>query len=223
MTVVGAAARTGRPTTVIPLEISNPLLISDVNVRVNAVHGNVGDLKISLRAPNGQTVVLFDHHGGGGNNLLRTTFDDEAAVALGSASAPFRGTFTPDGSLAAFDGSNAQGVWRLIIEDNGSAATGRITMWAMTIAGNVPDGVPLTPSLPDLQVLALPVTVTSAWEPIQEAAAQLVVGTYDPSFPAIDYSTAPPDLIAAYEFGVEFIAAALAGDWDWFEDNDIAI
>ncbi|MBP3957990.1 S8 family serine peptidase [Gemmata sp. G18] len=132
-------------TTTSTITITDAIQISDLNVKVNLTHTYDSDLVITLTAPTvngvaGKTVTLFNRRGGSGDNLTNTTFDDEAAVALASAAAPFNGTFRADALLSAFDGSNVQGVWTLKVTDMAAYDTGSLTGWSLVVSGTTGTG-----------------------------------------------------------------------------------
>ena len=115
------------------LEVGSHGVITDLNASIDINHSFDGDLRIELQSPLGTTVLLSGNQGGGGNNF-HTLFDDEAATAIGAGSAPFNGTFRPDGLLSAFDGQDVFGVWTLRIADQFSRDTGRLSAWSLDVA-----------------------------------------------------------------------------------------
>ena len=108
-------------------------LITDLNARIDINHSFDGDLQIELQSPAGTVVVLSDNRGGGGNNFIHTLFDDEVLTTVGAGSAPFNGSFRPDGLLSAFDGQDVFGVWTLRIADQVRADNGRLTAWSLDV------------------------------------------------------------------------------------------
>ena len=114
------------------LNVGSHGLITDLNASIDINHGFDGDLQIELQSPSGTIVVLSDNRGGAGNNI-HALFDDEAATAIGAGSAPFNGTFRPDGLLSAFDGQDVFGVWTLRIADQGSRGDGRLSAWSLDV------------------------------------------------------------------------------------------
>lgn len=114
------------------LNVGSHGLITDLNASIDINHGFDGDLQIELQSPGGTIVVLSDNRGGAGNNI-HALFDDEAATAIGAGSAPFNGTFRPDGLLSAFDGQDVFGVWTLRIADQGSRGDGRLSAWSLDV------------------------------------------------------------------------------------------
>ncbi|MBL0062755.1 MAG: proprotein convertase P-domain-containing protein [bacterium] len=114
-------------------------IITDINVRVNILHGRDQDLTIWLRSPYNTQVELSSRNGGDGMNYTNTVFDDEASssiICTNTSCAPFTGTYRPEQSLSNFDGQNAQGVWTLRINDINSLQawtndTGSVYCWCL--------------------------------------------------------------------------------------------
>jgi subtilisin-like proprotein convertase family protein len=133
---------TARNSTNVPIEIASPGLvestlevteaglIGDVNVRISELrHTYDEDLRISLIAPDQTRVVLAEYVGGSGDDYLNTVFDDDAPTSIFEASPPFTGTFRPQEPLALFGGRQAQGVWKLQIQDVYSEDGGTLRAW----------------------------------------------------------------------------------------------
>ncbi len=116
-------------TTTSDINISESGTITDLNVYVDLTHTWVGDLEISLVAPDGTQILLFGNWGDSGDNLTDTIFDDEAGTNISAGSAPFTGSFIPDQSLSAFDGFSITGLWTLIIDDLASSDIGELREW----------------------------------------------------------------------------------------------
>ncbi len=130
------------------LEVDHHFWISDLNVTINIEHTRVFDLTIFLESPDGTRICLaaynpyteyFD-----GADYLHTTFDDEASVYLKTATAPFTGYFKPQrsNSLSVFDGSDAFGLWRLLVLDRYAYDSGRLT--ELTLAFTNPEPATLS-------------------------------------------------------------------------------
>jgi subtilisin-like proprotein convertase family protein len=119
------------------ITVTDDIIISDINVTVNMFHTFVGDLEIKLVAPDGTTeVMLSNRNGGSGDNYLTTTFDDDAGSSIASGSAPFNGSFTPDGDLNDFSGLSSVGDWKLVITDLQSGNGGALLDWTMQLCAN---------------------------------------------------------------------------------------
>ena len=99
-------------------------------------HTWAADLDISLISPSGTTVELSSDNGGAGDNYgdpadtncnSVTSFDMTASTSITTASAPFIGSFIPEGNFSTFnDGSNPNGVWTLQICDDAGADVGTL-------------------------------------------------------------------------------------------------
>lgn len=123
------------------LVVGQDVTLTDVNVRAQITHTWVGDLVITLRAPDNTEVVLLDRPGvpstvaGCSDNNLDVTFDDASATDLESHCATtdpwFTGTANPTGSLATFNGFSSAGTWRLFVSDNAGADLGTIDNWEL--------------------------------------------------------------------------------------------
>lgn len=119
--------------------------VSDITVRVRLDHSADDDLEISLVAPDGTRVVLASHQGGdAGANFgsgsrdcggTFTVFDDEIGYRpISDLEAPFAGAALPDEDLRAFEAREAQGLWKLRIEDDNEGDTGTVFCWQLEIS-----------------------------------------------------------------------------------------
>jgi subtilisin-like proprotein convertase family protein len=103
---------------------------------VGIAHSFVSDLKLSLIAPDGTSVLFAQEVGGSGNNICQAVFDDSASTnieTLGSTSdAPFTGTWQPQNSFSALNGVDPNGTWRLQAQDLFLQDTG--TIYAFSLA-----------------------------------------------------------------------------------------
>ena len=129
------------------IEVGNNVMISKVNVAMEIPHTWVGDLKGTLKSPNGTAAVLFDQVGvpasnfGCGENNLLLNFDDDAtntAAELegtcgGAAQYALQGTYQPVDALSAFVGQNSNGSWALDIFDAVDEDGGSIANWSLEI------------------------------------------------------------------------------------------
>ncbi len=120
--------------------VNSPLVVSgssgstiDVNVRVNITMTFDADLDVFLVHPDGTRVELFTDVGGGGDNFTNTVLDDQAATAITAGTAPFTGSFRPEGSLATLNGKLANGTWRLELTDDASGDIATLNNWELII------------------------------------------------------------------------------------------
>ncbi|WP_196892358.1 thrombospondin type 3 repeat-containing protein [Aureivirga marina] len=124
-------------TVISTLTVDENMTITDVNVNINITHTYVEDLDIKLIAPDGTEIILTEDNGGSGDNYSNTVFDDDATTPITAGTAPFTGTYSPQGSLATFNGLNANGEWKLsVFDDFGSEDGGEIVSWSLDICGN---------------------------------------------------------------------------------------
>lgn len=126
----------------IPIVVSGTGSIADINVRFRANHTFDGDLVISLIAPDGTTVPLANNRGSSGDNWgsgatdcsgTQTTFDDSAATAISAGIAPFASSFRPETPLAALNGKEMNGTWKLRFSDVGAADVGTLFCASLVI------------------------------------------------------------------------------------------
>jgi uncharacterized repeat protein (TIGR01451 family) len=110
--------------------VGTSYIIGDVDIGVLLDHTYRRDLEISLTSPSGTDVTLMDYVGGSANNL-NVRFDDEgndgaitSHTSNDSLTPVYASTRTPQSSLSAFDGENAQGTWTLKICDQQGIDTG---------------------------------------------------------------------------------------------------
>ncbi|MET9699377.1 S8 family serine peptidase [Streptomyces sp. NPDC006529] len=95
--------------------VESPITVSGVSgnapatlkVGVDIKHTYIGDLKVDLVAPDGSVYTLSNRAGGGTDNIIQT--------------------FTVDASPEV-----AGGVWKLRVNDNANADTGKIDAWNLT-------------------------------------------------------------------------------------------
>ncbi|NQX95860.1 MAG: proprotein convertase P-domain-containing protein, partial [Erythrobacter sp.] len=108
--------------------VNTNFVIGDVDLGVIVNHTWRGDLRITLRSPEGTTVELTN---GNVNNLSGDHFnvllndegtqlvntDGNTVAHTDAQNPPFEHDFIPDNPLSAFDGEDSQGQWRMEICD----------------------------------------------------------------------------------------------------------
>jgi hypothetical protein len=135
--------------------------ITDVNVRflgttcsssagsttVGLDHTFIGDLEVTLVAPDGTRVLLIDRLGstrGGcsGNNFCQLTLDDGATTLLSSVTdsfaGPLTGNYRPQAALSVLNGRAPNGTWRLEIRDFRRAGIGTLRRWEIVLSSADP-------------------------------------------------------------------------------------
>ena len=129
---------TDRNWTTSVLNVADTFALTDVDVIIGQIiHTYDADLDIYIRHPDTTEVMLSTDNGSSGNNYIDTRFDDEADTSITSGSAPFTGSFRPEGSLATLDGKPANGTWTLRIYDDSRQDTGTLDAWSVVLCGNV--------------------------------------------------------------------------------------
>lgn len=119
--------------TVATLVVNQDIAIGDLDVQLDITHTFDNDLRVALLAPDGTKVYLSNRRGGRGDHFTGTIFDDEATTGIASGTAPFTGRFRPETSLSVFDGKNARGTWKIVIDDYALLDTGKLNAWSLTI------------------------------------------------------------------------------------------
>jgi subtilisin-like proprotein convertase family protein len=114
------------------LDVPAADVITDVRVKLTALHTFDADLEFTL-LHNGTVVDLSSDNGGAGDNYVNTVFDDNASVPITGGTAPFTGSFTPEQPLSAFAGGNAAGTWTLRVTDDLGGDFGSLTNWSVTV------------------------------------------------------------------------------------------
>ena len=109
-------------------------VINQVNVRINIEYTYDLDLRIFLIAPGGGVFELSTGNGGSSDNYVGTVFTSAGAGSITAGTAPFTGTFAPEGSLASLIGASPNGTWRLRVQDaTGGGDVGTILDWSLEL------------------------------------------------------------------------------------------
>jgi subtilisin-like proprotein convertase family protein len=128
-------------TVVSTLTVPDSFTLADVDVTLSIRHTHNADLDVYLIHPDGTRVELFTDVGGiasTNDNMTNTTLDDQASISINGGTAPFIGSFRPEGLLSAVNGKNAAGVWKLEITDDDRRSTGTLDAWSLTISAAPP-------------------------------------------------------------------------------------
>lgn len=139
----GGPVPDGGPMVQFPLTVSGlaPSTIDTLfgleTVCFNITHTWDADLNISLQAPDGTIVNLSVANGADGDNYTNTCLNASAPNSIVSGSAPFTGTFKPQGFIGVINnGQNGNGTWKLLIEDTYAADAGNLINWSITFGNN---------------------------------------------------------------------------------------
>lgn len=131
--------------------ISSPITVSNINpatlnsntivsVRLNITHTYDGELLVQLISPSQNTINLSNRRGGSGDNFNNTLFTANAATLISAGSAPFAGTYRPDGAFSSLTG-NVNGTWILKVSDLASTDIGTLNSWTLSLNNVVPTTV----------------------------------------------------------------------------------
>jgi len=115
------------------LVIDEKGVIDELTVKVNISHDWDSELDVYLIAPDGTRVELFTNVGGSQDNFTDTILDDGASLSIAEGSAPFTGSYRPEGSLDALAGKDIQGEWVLELTDDSWFGSGTLNSWSLTI------------------------------------------------------------------------------------------
>ena len=102
-----------------------------VTVSVDIDHTRVGDLTLTLVAPDGTRTTLASQRGGDGDGFSGTTFSDSAPSTVATAPAPFSGSFQPEEPLAPLAKIDPNGNWFLEIVDGAEQGGGQLNGWSL--------------------------------------------------------------------------------------------
>jgi subtilisin-like proprotein convertase family protein len=122
---------------------------SIVSVTLNITHTFDGDLDVYLVGPgNCGTLELTTDNGGSGDNYVNTVLNTSAATLITSGTAPFTGTFRPEGTITgtntntyglpttAINGCPVSGQWRLRVFDDAAGDLGTLNNWSLSLTNN---------------------------------------------------------------------------------------
>ena len=91
--------------------------ISSIGINITSDHPE--GLAVTLTSPQGTTLLLTAYNGAGGSNYTNCIFDYSFGPNITTGSAPFTGTWQPQGvgGLSVFDYENADGTWIITVSD----------------------------------------------------------------------------------------------------------
>lgn len=118
-----------------PTRIEDPLRdIVSVCIDIETAPSDwVADLTVFLVAPSGERLELTSGNGANGSHYTNTCFSPTATNSIRSGTAPFTGTFSPEGNWNVLRGATINGEWRLLVSDSGGPAFfGTFLHWSIT-------------------------------------------------------------------------------------------
>ncbi|MBX3059499.1 MAG: proprotein convertase P-domain-containing protein [Anaerolineae bacterium] len=134
-TDVPVAIPTGPGLVTSTLNVPGNPRIADLDVTIVLTHTNMPDLDVTLTAPGGNEVILFNDRGAAAQQQMNLVLDDEAAIPNTFYTIQSGIVHQPALSyrLGWFDGQNAGGEWTLNVYDDLAANDGVLQSWALTI------------------------------------------------------------------------------------------
>lgn len=94
----------------------------------------VNNIAVYLEAPDGKMLELTTYNGGLGSHYINTCFSPTAITSIASGTAPFTGTYRPEGSWNSLIGAPINGTWKLHVSDNfGLTRIGLLKEWSMRV------------------------------------------------------------------------------------------
>jgi subtilisin-like proprotein convertase family protein len=114
-------------------------VVTEINVHLRINHTYDRDLVLALEHPDGTEVLLVRRRGRSGDHFgtgecgeaVYTVLDQGAAQSITNGTAPFAGTYRPEGTLGAFTGKPLNGIWRLRMSDVESGDAGTNLCWGI--------------------------------------------------------------------------------------------
>jgi gliding motility-associated-like protein len=103
----------------------------------SADHGNVSELTVGLKAPDGTVIDLTSNNGGAGSNYVNTCFVPSGAPAVTGGTSPFTGNYTPEQPFSNLSASAMNGTWSLIVKDTKANGTGLLKGWTIAFKNNL--------------------------------------------------------------------------------------
>lgn len=182
------------------LNIADSGTITDVNVRLRINHTFDEDLIIALYGPDGTQVSLSnlrgasgDHYGTGTCSDSPTIFDDAAATWIFAGTAPFAGSFRPEGLLSAFNGKSPTGDWSLVVGDISLGTTGTLICWQLVIDRDLtPTQTPTPAPTNTSTATATPASTATSTATETPTATPTDVPTETPTATPTDLPTSTP-------------------------------
>ena len=106
------------------LNVSQPGLIQDLQVKVQVTHTYRGDVKMTLTAPSGDQVTLLPGHSSDPNKNIYETYEFGVPIAKEHPADP--------AVLSVFNGKPLSGAWTLAVEDTTPGVNnGTLDKWAL--------------------------------------------------------------------------------------------
>ncbi|MBC7527369.1 MAG: proprotein convertase P-domain-containing protein [Chthonomonadaceae bacterium] len=140
------------------LSLAGTGTVTAVHLSLNLTHTFIGDLEISLIAPDNTTVIVHNRTGADNQDII-TVYPDQTL---------------PANSFDAFNGKRANGTWRLKVRDLDALDVGQINFWSLSVSYNASitrtittatDGTFALLNLPALTYVVTPTTTGLTYSP----------------------------------------------------------
>lgn len=206
--------------------------ITDLNVKMQMLHGWVGDLTATLSHVETNTVVtLLDQPGvpgsnwGCSNNNIDATFDDSSMIdaedQCSSSGVAISSVVKPHSPLSAFTGLNSNGTWIMTVEDAYVVAdSGTLQNWHIEICT---DDLPPT-ATPVPTVTGTPVPPTPTPKPtVGDFACKTYLSDDVPHDLPVNESTITSSIFINHARTIEELKLNLNMNHSWVGDLIIAL
>lgn len=127
---------TGMPRVVSSIDVKDTISLALISIPVvRGSHDFIGDLVASLKAPSGDSIILWSNEC---NNLsnFNIGLDDQAALSL-TCPLTDRKTHMPKQTFASLLKSTSAGKWSINIQDTKSGSGGSLDEWSLQLCGSV--------------------------------------------------------------------------------------
>ncbi len=172
------------------IEITQDVMLTDLNVALDISHSYVEDMIITLISPAATPVVIFNGttDGCSGNNLV-SLLDDESVNPFNcnNGAAFPEPNYIPSNALTAFDGESTLGTWTITIQDTFNADPGVLNNWRLDYTYEV-NSLPLDVQL-DITGNAT-ITADQLLESVFVACGGYTVTAGTPLAPAVSFTNA---------------------------------
>lgn len=118
------------PPVFIPVNVTESTLITDLRIKADVTHPNVGEILLQIQPAAGGFSSIWVGNCGGTSNFDITFKDGEPNFACAS---PTVGTFGPANPMTAFNGQNPSGTWNLVFVDFFAGNTGTVNEWSVEL------------------------------------------------------------------------------------------
>lgn len=121
---------------------------------MSITHNNVSDLEVRLVSPAGTEVLICKNVGGTGNNFTNTGFKYDYTTPIANGTAPFNGSYKPQGDLGLFNnGQTGNGTWLLKVKDESAGFSGSVTAFSLRFgSGPALPNTPISSNLPIIKI-----------------------------------------------------------------------